>query len=299
MFARIRIYLREMFPVLSRLFVAALIFFEIYFVLLLNHGVADYRIGIQEFIGAFTVFAFLLLLRIADDLKDFESDQKLFPDRPLPSGRVRRRDLAVLVAAVTAVVAGLNLLYMNNLIWFALLFGYGLAMSLWFFARARIQNNLMLAVVTHNPVMMILNLYIISFTVIKYQLPPVTLAGVLLAFSLYFPGLIWEVARKIRAPQEETEYVTYSRLWGHRKATRFVQILTLADIATNLYLVYAINRPLMAALLINVTVMTWQFSRYIADPTRFRLIGKVECYTIITESIMVLAVVIHLTFGYH
>ncbi len=298
MFARIRLYFREMYPLLKSLIVASLIFFEIYFVMLLNYGISNFQISRQEFIGVFTVFAFLLLLRVADDFKDYETDRKLFPKRPLPSGRVKKKDLAVLLGLVITAVFLLNLFYMNNLLWFLILFGYGLAMSLWFFAKKRIQNNLMLAVITHNPVMMVLNIYIISFTAIKYQLAVLTLASVLLAFTLYFPGLIWEVSRKIRSPQEETEYVTYSSLWGHRRATRFVQVLTLVDIATNLYLIYAINRPLMVALLVNVAVMTWEFSQYIADPTRFRLIDKVERYTIITESIMVLAVVIHLTIGY-
>ena len=298
MLKRLSIYLHEMFPVLSRLFVAALIFFEIYFVLLLNNRISNFRIGIQEAVGVFTVFSFLLLLRIADDFKDYEGDKHLFPDRPLPSGRVTRRDLWILLSVLIAVVTLSNFLFMNNLIWFIFLFTYGLLMSLWFFARDKIQNNLVLAVITHNPVMMILNIYIISFTVIKYQLPAITLATIFLAFTLYFPGLIWEVARKIRAPQDETDYMTYSRIFGYQKATRFVQILTLVDIGTNFYLIYFINRPLMVVLAINVLIMTWRFSQYSADPSRFKLIDKVERYTIITESIMILAVVTYLTLGY-
>lgn len=298
MLRRLRIYLREMFPLGSRLFVGALIFFEIYFVLLLNHGVSDFRIGIQEWVGAATVFAFLLVLRIADDFKDYVTDQTLFPERPLPSGRVTHRDLSYLLGGVVGSATLGNLLVMNNLPWFILLFTYGLLMSLWFFARDKISHNLLLALITHNPVLMILNLYIISFTVIKYRLPPVTPASILLAFSLYFPGLIWEVARKIRAPWDETDYMTYSRLFGVKKAVRFVQVLTLVDIATNFYLIYSINRPLLLVLAVNVLVMTRLFSRFIQDPTQFRLIDKVERYTLITESVMILAVVTYLTLGY-
>lgn len=298
MFSRIKLYLSEMYPLASRSLVSLLIFFEIYFVLLLNYRVTSFRIGIQEAVGTFTVFTFLLLLRIADDFKDYESDLLLFPERPLPSGRVTRRDLWILLAVLISLTVLGNLIFMNNLPWFIFLFTYGLLMSLWFFAKAKIRGSLLLAVITHNPVMMILNLYIISFTVIKYQLPAVTLTSVLIAFSLYFPGLIWEVARKIRAPQDETDYVTYSSIFGWRKATRFVQLLTLIDIITNFYLIYAINRPLMAVLAINVLIMTRLFSQYIKDPTRFHLIDKVERYTLITESVMVISVVIYLTIGY-
>ena len=125
MLQRLRIYLREMFPVVPRLLVGAIIFFEIYFVLLLNYRVLDFRIGRQEAVGTFTVFAFLLLLRIADDFKDYEGDKHLFPDRPLPSGRVSRRDLWVLLVVLITVTTLGNFLFMNNLVWFIFLFnGY-------------------------------------------------------------------------------------------------------------------------------------------------------------------------------
>lgn len=91
MFGRLNIYFREMYPLLPRLGLAAIMFFEIYFVLLLNTGVRDFRIGFQEAIGVFTIFVFLMILRIADDFKDYETDQRLFPERALPSGRVHKR----------------------------------------------------------------------------------------------------------------------------------------------------------------------------------------------------------------
>ncbi len=299
MLKRIGIYLTEMFPPLPRLFVGAVIFFEIYFVLLLNNGVTDFALGIQEAVGVFTVTSFLLVLRIADDFKDAEADKRLFPERPLPSGRVRAGDLIVLLSLVLVPMLLGNLRFMNNLPWFFFLFSYGVLMSLWISQRARIRENLRLAVVTLNPAMRFLNLYIISFTVIKYRLPALTLTTVLLAFTLYFPSLIWEVARKIRAPGQETEYVTYSRIYGHRRATRFVQILTLLDILTNLILVRAINRPAMVLLAVNALWMTRDFQRFIEDPERFRLIERVERYTLITESLMIIAVVVYLALGYY
>ena len=61
----------------------------------LNNNVTDFSIGVQEIVGAYTVFAFLMWLRIADDLKDYETDMRLFPDRPLPSGRVTKKDIVI------------------------------------------------------------------------------------------------------------------------------------------------------------------------------------------------------------
>ncbi len=298
-FGRIATYLREMYPVPSRLLVAVILFFEIYFVLLLNYGVTSFRLGAQEAVGTWTVFAFLLMLRIADDVKDREVDRTLFPRRPLPSGRVTVRDLRVLLGVAIAVTTGLNVAVMNNLVFFVVLYAYGAAMSVWFFARSRIQPNLFLALITHNPVLMVLNVYIISFAVLKYGLTPLTPTTFLLAWTMYFPGLIWEVARKIRSPRNETSYVTYSKLWGYRRAALFVLGVILVDVATNLSLVFAVSRVAMVPLAANVAWISWTILRWVRDPEAFVLGPRVDRYTYLVEGLMVLAVVAYLTVGYY
>ena len=57
MLKRLHIYYKERYPIL------------------LNQGITNFSIGIQELIGGYTVFAFLLWLRVADDLKDHETDK--------------------------------------------------------------------------------------------------------------------------------------------------------------------------------------------------------------------------------
>ena len=97
MLKRLSVYFREMYPLLPRFVLGLIIFGEIHFIILLNHGVRSFRLGMQELIGSFTIFSFLLWLRIADDFKDYELDCRLFSHRPLPSGRVYKKDLAVFV----------------------------------------------------------------------------------------------------------------------------------------------------------------------------------------------------------
>lgn len=295
MLKRLRIYFKEMYPLIPRLALGFIIFGEIYFIVLLNYGVKDFHLGIQEAVGGFTVFSFLFWLRIADDFKDYELDCRLFPQRPLPSGRVKKKDLAVFVVILISATVVLNIIFMNNFWFFLFLYVYGTLMSLWFFQRKKIQKSLPLALITHNPVQMIMNIYIISFTCIKYHLKGVTWITFLAAWTLYFPALIWEISRKIRAPQEETEYVTYSSLFGYKKATWFVLILTLVDILTNVLLVWNLNKISVAALLINVAWMTVKFIQYIKDPLKFKIVDKVERYTYIQESMMLITVFITLT----
>jgi 4-hydroxybenzoate polyprenyltransferase len=295
---RVWTYLQEMYPVASRLVVAAILFFEIYFILLLNEGVTHFHLGAGEAVGAWTVFAFLLVLRIADDIKDADTDLRLFPSRPLPSGRVTRTDLYVLLGLVVVVTTALNVVFMNNVPFFAVLFAYGTAMSMWFFAKSKIQPNLFLALVTHNPVLMVLNVYIISFGVIRYGLNPFTLTTFLLAWTMYFPGLIWEVGRKVRAPRDETEYVTYSKMWGHRRAAGFVLALIWVDILTNLTLVFAVSRLAMIPLAIDVWWITRKILLWIRNPDAFEFGKTVDRYTYIVEGLMVLGVIAYLTLGY-
>ncbi len=297
MLKRLHIYMKERYPLVARLILGLIVFLEIHFIILLNEGVTTFKIGIQEFVGAFTVFAFLLWLRIADDLKDFETDKILFPDRPLARGAVYKKDVMILCVIVQAITVVLNVLFMNNIIFFFILYAYGYLMSKWFFQRAKIQPSLPLALVTHNPVQMFVNLYIISFTVIKYGLRPFTITTVMTLWTLYFPALIWEVSRKIKAPKDENDYTTYSKLFGYKKATRFVMILTIVDIITNIILVFRLNKISIAVLVILVTWMTVQFVKYMKDPNKFKIVDRVERYTYLQESTMLLTVVVFLLVG--
>ena len=60
MIGRMRIYLKERYPLLARLVLGLIVFLEIHFIILLNEGVTQFQIGVQEVVGAYTVFAFLL-----------------------------------------------------------------------------------------------------------------------------------------------------------------------------------------------------------------------------------------------
>ena len=170
-------------------------------------------------------------------------------------------------------------------------------MSKWFFQRAKIQPSLPLALITHNPVQMIVNLYIISFTVIKYNLDWINITTICTLFTLYFPALIWEVSRKIKNPKKENDYTTYSKLFGYKRATRFVLILTIMDIITNFILVWNLSKLSVLVLFLLVSWMTYKFIDFMMDPTRYEIVEKVERYTYLQESTMLLTVVIYLLVG--
>jgi len=84
-----------------------------------------------------------------------------------------------------------------------------------YFFWNKISQSLILAVVTHNPFVPLLMIYIMS---IAWQEPSLNIPQVITIFLFWMPYLAWEFARKIRAPQEETDYTTYSKLVGAKGA---------------------------------------------------------------------------------
>ena len=280
---RLNIYFKESHPLLKCTLIPVILFFQIYFFIILIEDVGMFRIGIPEIVGCFTLFTFLLSLRIADDFKDYKSDQLLFPDRPLPSGRVTKKDLAIVLAAVNVAAAALNVIFMNNLLYYAALMAYGALMSVWFFARSTIQKSLPLALLTHNPVGLIMNIYIISYTCIAYGLPVFTWNNLLLAFSLYWPTLMWEMARKVRAPEDETQYTTYSKLFGYKKVTWWILGIITMDLITSAVLMYELWAWGLFAVVAAYVWFVIECFRFLRQPKRFKLVSRIEIYEGITE----------------
>ena len=69
------------------------------------------------------------------------------------------------------------------------------------------------------------------------------------------------------------------------------------DIITNFILVWNLNKISVGVLLLLVSWMTWKFIQFMQNPERFKLVKKVELYTYLQESTMVLTIIAFLIFG--
>jgi hypothetical protein len=79
------------------------------------------------------------------------------------------------------------------------------------------RPRLLLTLATHNPIVPLLLLHLASVAAAAWQRGWHDVdAGVLLPLvaAYWMPLLAWEIDRKIRAPGEENDYVTYSRILG-------------------------------------------------------------------------------------
>ena len=96
-----------------------------------------------------------------------------------------------------------------------------------------------------------------------------------------------ETIRRVATPQA---YRFGKLLWGYKKAIWFVLVLTIVDILTNIVLVWNLSKPTVVFFCGLTTWMTIKFLQFKKDPEKFVIVEKVELYTYIQESTMLLTV---------
>jgi len=223
---RIWLYISKTYPLPITLPYAAISFLCLAWTLLALRG-APPSIGTWCVPGILTTFFFLLFLRVSDEIKDAEVDKSLFPDRLLPSGKVTMPDVRLLWWLSLAVLAGTQFITWPPGLFSMALIPYSLLMYKYFFLPRAIAANVLLALLTHNPSMYILQLCAIGFlrgrplaasasaSESVFSARPEDFLACLL---FYLPSLLLELSRKVRPPSKETTYQTYSSLLGCRTA---------------------------------------------------------------------------------
>ena len=174
------------------------------------------RPAVLSFIVAFVVsFGSFLLLRIADEFKDAGEDARFRPYRPVPRGLVKLSELAWVGAGVAllqlalAACIGWPLVVLLAITW-----TYFLLMSKEFFARTWLKARPVVYLFSHMLIMPLVDWFATGCDWVRAGegMP----AGLLWFLGAsFFNGVVIELGRKIRAPeQEEAGVETYSFLWG-------------------------------------------------------------------------------------
>jgi 4-hydroxybenzoate polyprenyltransferase len=224
---RLAEYLAEMFPPAVLVPFGVANFFAVYFALEATTRPGPLALGWRAAAGAASAVLLTLLMRVYDELKDVETDLRLgragdprYKDRAIVTGRVRVEDIVRLRWTVTAAVFALNAPLGAPLPLAAFLVTF-FAMWLsfhWFFAPS-ISKSLILAFVTHNPISILLLGYIVAVYARDFGWADLDReAAAALVLGLWAPVAAWETSRKIRVPEDETSYQTYSLVLGWRTA---------------------------------------------------------------------------------
>lgn len=212
------IYQRERFPILSYSLLI-LAFASVacgYPALLLGQNLSWSRL-LTVFIVFFCSF---LQLRIADEFKDYEQDCRYRPHRPVPRGLIQLWELQILemgtliIQFMLTLNVGLLLLIPLSCLWF-----YQFFMRQEFFIRDWLRAHPLAYLLSHNLVLPLMSVYgILSASLSIADLWHWEFLLILLLSSSN--GMVIEIGRKIRAPQEEElDGETYSQWWGRDRAT--------------------------------------------------------------------------------
>lgn len=292
---RLTLYLREMYPLPQRVPMALLIAASVLLFMRDAHGWENAPWIAPLAASAGAVFFILLLLRLMDELKDRDIDRELFRDRPLPSGRVRESDIRLGMAGATVAYLLPHFLWPLALPSALLLLAYTGLMYVYFFIPAILRRNLLLNLATHNPVipLIIVHLCLLSAAAQGAAFSSLKWDVILLFAAMLWSALFaWEIARKIRSPQEENAYVTYSRIFGRAGAVcvAFAAQSTGAVLAVALALRCAWPATALLPLAAGYLLLCFAYARFLLrpDPRSARLRPFAEVYALLLMSAVIL-----------
>ncbi|HBP17104.1 MAG TPA: hypothetical protein DEA08_04815 [Planctomycetes bacterium] len=223
---RIFTYLNAQFPPAVMLPSGVATFLALHWSLQALAGQEPLVFGARAIVGALTITLFMAILRVYDELKDAESDRRLaaagdprYMDRPIVTGEITEGDLHVLRHTITALMLLMNLPLLLLGKWFYPALGFAAAylatwLSFKWYFWPKIKTSLLLALLTHNPLTVVLQAYVLTLFLQEFTLAGPRWGLALICFGMWFPITAWETCRKIRLPDMETDYETYSKVFG-------------------------------------------------------------------------------------
>lgn len=232
---RIAVYCKEQLEPGSRLLLSFLVTLMI--ALLVGLDFRKKIIELSFLIPCLSSFILLIYYRVSDEFKDYKTDLKFFPDRPIPSGRLFLTDLQIALIVVSVIGAGLNLLYPYALIEYAAAFVFTFAMGKWFFMEKWISSNRLLAFFTHAPVGLFLYWYVEAFILNFHQVDWSLPEKLVVIGFIVLPGLSWEILRKTYLPEDEMPgYQIYSTMLGFKGSLLFASIWIVLTLLNDIFI---------------------------------------------------------------
>lgn len=238
MFSRLLKYFQVMFPpvYLFNTILGGAVFF-IFFSRFYDVSISVNSLLIRAVIS---FLLFQIMLRVMDELKDYEDDLINFPDRPVPAGLVKLSDLRLLLVTAFIVVALLNLsdprIFAASL--FVMLFSW--LMFKWFFIESIMRKSLPLAFLTHHPIVYIQYFYLF---VVLTTMAHLSMSSYWLVIPIACIATTWEFSRKLFSPKDETQYRSYSMVLGPRVAGVLALVPQTATIIGITYYLITLSAP--------------------------------------------------------
>ena len=269
----LRAWMRERFPARNA------VFFAVFYATALLIGRASVEtdgpmvLSVRDIAGFVAVWCFFLMLRVFDEHKDFEADAIAHPQRVLQRGLITLGDLRLVGAAAIAVQVGVSVWLDGGIgvvtLWWLAAVAWSVLMAREFFVREWLRAHLVTYALTHIVVMAIVAIWIASMGAPRAASAPGPWAFALLSL---FAALAFEIARKIRAPEQEHPMAdSYTQALGIAPAAGMLLGVVLGAAAAALWLVVMISggvgRAAAATLVVAVGAATGAIVRFRSRPT--------------------------------
>ncbi len=294
-------WMRERFPLTPTLLFVVLYVTVLLYGRLLVTSDGPLPLDWRDVWGFWAVYGFFLMLRVFDEHKDFQKDCRDFPERVLQRGLIKLWHLKIAGAFAIAAQIGLSLWFddgfgLVTLHWLAVFF-YSLLMLREFFVGEWLNRYLLIYAVSHMFIMPLAELWMAQMGAGQRTLPWAVLWVSALSFT---SGLSFEIARKIRAPEDERPLVdSYTKRLGTRGAPLAVFVCLATSAGIQLMLVrdiFAGDMPLAAVIFLAayVVITGAALAAFALKPTRRRAkfgegitsIAMLIGYTVVLVSIL-------------
>jgi len=292
-------WLEERFPLRNGLFFV-LLYVTTVLVARMSVSATAVSLTVRDLVGVGALWSFFLVLRVFDEHKDYAADAIAHPDRVLQRGLVTLAQLRVLAGCAIAFQLTVSLWFDGGVgtitAWWAGAMLWSIIMAREFFAKVWLRRHLVIYALSHMAVMLVLVAWVASIGASTAWRQPIVW---MFAGLVFLAGLVFEIARKIRAPDDERPMAdSYTRALGTRLAPALLAVLAAVTSLIAVVLARCIAAPLSAVVpgVIGAftTLAVFAAARFAVHPTRGRakLAEAVAGLSIMAAHTMIVAAVV-------
>lgn len=227
--SRLLAYTKERFPLIPVLILVILMTSAAAHLLANWYGLPFSWQSTEHFGAIVTVFLFMLELRMADEIKDFDKDSIAYPDRMLSKGIVNLNNIRAVLFSVVAIQLIINFfLGIEHLVLLLILQGYAYLMAQEFFAKNFLEKRIGVYLISHQIILIPLMIYsALSFVPVSAFSEDLYVIYPLLYLCL--PYTVYELSRKTWSKDRENIHAdSYTRFWGINKTVVIEMLLVVA-----------------------------------------------------------------------
>ncbi|GGH16340.1 hypothetical protein FAZ19_05875 [Sphingobacterium alkalisoli] len=219
---RLWIYQKERFPFFGHGILVAAFSFSAISYSRICRGAEGFVDWTTFLVGVFTTISLFFLVRIFDEFKDAEDDARYRKELPVPRGLISLGELKMIGIVLAILQIVLNGLFFPKMLFlYVVVIFYLCLMGKEFFIPSWLKKHQFWYVVSHMFIIPLIDIYAsgLDWLLAEVGAPH----GLVFFFGVsYMNGIVLEIGRKIRSPQDEqTGVLTYSSMLGAGKAVKY------------------------------------------------------------------------------